>query len=287
MRRVQISVGQVVLSQMYVAWLPLCCCLLVACGAGGKTSGDRTVADRSEETPLGAAAQETAAEETAAEETAAEETPTLASPAREPSPVEPAATVPEACAPGSGADECAPPAAWVKQLCNGVYAEVALLMFRGGTPWRRLYLRGKTRAVNASGGATVDGHLSRDEEVLVLRQRKGSASEMQIGDGSGQYDVLRWNGSCVSLEAGEVTARRPRSAGQARIEWRWLGEGMRGALRKDEAVSQAFLARKKECRGATTGTVSKACERLDLKLIERIAAHVRSGPELPPPEEHP
>ncbi len=195
--------------------------------------------------------------------------------------------VPEACASGQGEDDCAPPGPWVQKLCNGVYAEVALVMFRGGTPWQRRYLRGKTRAVNASGGATVEGSLTLDEEVLVLRHRKGAATEMQIGDGSGQYDVLRWNGSCVSLEAGEVTSRRPRAPKQARIEWSWLGDGMRSALRKDESVSEAFLARKKECRGATTGTVSKACERLDSKLIDKIATYVRSGPELPGPEEHP
>ena len=47
------------------------------------------------------------------------------------------------------------------------------------------------------------------------------------------------------------------------------------------------MARKKECRGATSGTVTKACERLDATLNVRIAEHVRSGPELPVPEQHP
>ena len=201
-------------------------------------------------------------------------------------PEPPAETVPSACADPSGAD-CVPPAAWVNALCNGVYAEVALVMFRGGTPWQRRYLLGKTRAVNASGGATVEGSLSRDEEVLVLRHRKADTSGVQIGDGSGQYDALRWNGSCVSLEAGEVTARRPGVPGQAHIEWSWLGDAMRSALRRDATVNEAFVARKKECRGATSGAVTKACERLDAKLDARIAEHVRSGPELPEPEQHP
>lgn len=202
-----------------------------------------------------------------------------------PSPA-PAEMVPSACADASGAD-CVPPSAWVKALCNGVYAEVALVMFRGGTPWQRRYLLGKTRAVNASGGATVEGSLSRDEEVLVLRHRKADTGGVQIGDGSGQYDALRWNGSCVSLEAGEVTSRRPSAPGQAHIEWSWLGDTMRGALRRDATVNDTFVARKKECRGATSGAVSKACERLDAKLVARIAEHVRSGPELPEPEQHP
>lgn len=207
-------------------------------------------------------------------------------PPAEPEPP-PQPSVPEACAAGSTGEDCVPPERWVTALCNGVYAEVALVMFRGGSPWQRRYLLGKTRAVNASGGATVEGSLSRGEEVLVLRHRKGDAGGMQIGDGSGQYDALRWNGSCVSLEAGEVTARRPAAPGQAHIEWTWLGDAMRAALRRDPAVNEAFIARKKECRGATSGAVSKACERFDAQLVDRIAEHVRSGPELPEPEQRP
>src|SRR5690606_4899590 len=114
-----------------------------------------------------------------------------------------------------------------------------------------------------------------------------AAGGMQIGDGSGQYDVLRWNGSCASLEAAEVTARRPRTPQQARIEWSWLGDAMRSALRQDAAVNEAFIARKKECRGATTGVVSKACGARDAQLIERIAQYVGGGPELPAAEELP
>ncbi len=253
-------------------WLAvvLCAGSFVACGAAGPAKSPE-VAEPVEEAPAPAAPEASLG-------------PAASDPGGERSAE---SAVPDRCAEGQSEKECTPPAAWVEKLCKGVYAEVALVMFRGGSPWQRRYVRGKTRAVNASGGATVDGFLSFDEEVLVLRQRKGDASGMEIGDGSGQYDVLRWNGSCVSLEAGEVTTRRPSSPGHARIEWSWLNDGMRSALRQDEDVSQAFLARKKECRGATTGSVSKACERLDGKLIQRIADYVRSGPELPAPEEHP
>jgi len=195
------------------------------------------------------------------------------------------APVPTGCT--EGRDECVPPPGWVKKLCDGVYAEVALVMFRGGTPWQRLYLRGKTRAVNASGGASVAGHLSPDEEVLVLRHRSDDPDGMQIGDGSGQYDALRWNGSCVSLEGGEVSARSPGAPRSSRIEWKWLGDAMRTALRRDDTVTQTYRARRKECRGATTGVVSKKCERLDRQLIDVIARYVRSGAELPEPEDRP
>ena len=84
-----------------------------------------------------------------------------------------------------------------------------------------------------------------------------------------------------------MTWGRPSAPGQAHIEWSWLGDAMRSALRRDASVNETFIARKKECRGATSGAVSKACERLDAKLVARIADYVRSGPELPEPEQHP
>lgn len=254
-------------------------CLIAACGASSSASGgaasvpseEQGASEASEESPGSGASAEAGGAEPASKAPAEPDTP----------------AVPETCDASRGAGDCVPPQAWVKKLCNGVFAEVALYMFRAGTPWQRLYLRGKTRAVNASGGATVEGSLLRDEEVLVLRHRKADASQLQIGDGSGQYDALRWNGSCVSLEGGEVTTHRPSKPGQARIEWSWLGQGMRAALRKNEELNQAFQARQKECKGVTTGSVSKACERLDQKFIDRVAEHVRSGAELPLPEDHP
>jgi hypothetical protein len=257
-------------------------CLIAACGASSAASGAAAPLPGDEESASKTSEQVSAAGSPGAGAASGDEPASKV--AAEPSP---AASVPEACDPSQGADDCVPPQAWVKKLCNGVFAEVALYMFRGNTPWQRLYLRGKTRAVNASGGATVEGSLLRDEEVLVLRHRKTDASEMQIGDGSGQYDALRWNGSCVSLEGGEVTTREPSKPGQAHIEWSWLGQNMRGALRKNEELNQAFQARQKECKGVTSGSVSKACERLDQKFIERLAEYVRSGAELPLPEDHP
>jgi hypothetical protein len=250
-------------------------CFIAACGASNANSSG---AQPSESPP---------SESTSAESTVAESAPTETSDEAAAAAAEPALAVPDACDASRGEADCVPPAAWVNKLCKGVFAEVALVMFRGHTPWQRLYLRGKTRAVNASGGATVEGELTRDEEVLALRHRKTDAGQMQIGDGSGQYDALRWNGSCVSLEAGEVTPRKPGKPVQARIEWSWLGQGMRSALRKNEALNDAFQARQKECRGATTGAVSKACERLDVKFLDRLAEYVRSGAELPAPENHP
>lgn len=191
--------------------------------------------------------------------------------------------VPDTCAPGG--TDCVPDPKFVKRLCNDVHQDTALYMFRHGTPWQRVYLRGRVEAVNASGGATVQGFLEFDEEVLVLRQRKTSAEGIQIGDSSGSYDALRWNGSCVSLDGGEITTQSPPKSKYSRVEWRYIGENMRNALRRDATLAQAVQARQKECKGATMGAVSKKCENLDNKLVDAVVKYVRATSDLPQPDE--
>jgi hypothetical protein len=191
--------------------------------------------------------------------------------------------VPDTCA--SGTEGCVPDPSFVKRLCNDVHQDTALYMFRSGTPWRRVYLRGKVEAVNASGGATVQGFLEFDEEVLVLRERKADAKGIQIGESTGSYDALRWNGSCVSLDGGEITTASPPRPKNSRVEWRYVGEAMRTALRRDPKLAEGVQARQKECKGATMGEVSKKCETLDNKLVDAIVKYVRATSDLPQPDE--
>jgi hypothetical protein len=226
----------------------------------------------------------------------AKEAPSAPVPAAEPAEAQAAAVapaseeptsvgVPDKCAPGKA--ECLPGDAWTRKLCENVYPEVALYMFRQGTPWQRLYLRGRTEAINASGGATVAGFLEFDEEVLVLRHRAADAKGIQIGSGDGQYDALRWDGSCVSLEGEEVTSKVPPKPKHSRVEWRWLGEKMRDTLRSDASLADTYRARQKECKGVTIGDVSKQCEKLDAQLIQKIVDYVHTHSDLPAPSEQP
>lgn len=190
--------------------------------------------------------------------------------------------VPEECA-GDGV--CVPPGKWVNKLCEGVYQDVALYLFRKDSPWQRMYLTRETDAVNASGGASVAGTLAFDEEVLILRHRGAGKDGIQIGGGS--YDALRWNGSCVSLEAAELTERKPPKMKNSRVEWRWISDEMRRGLRKNEEVNETYRARRQECKGATMGSVTKKCEKLDGKLISVIVDHVRSSADIPMPTDKP
>ncbi len=191
--------------------------------------------------------------------------------------------IPEQCA--SNADPCVPPSSWVQKLCADVRPETALYLFRQGTPWKRMYLTRKTEAVNASGGASLAGYLEFDEEVLILRHRGGDPNGIQVGSGGGTYDALRWDGSCVSLDGAELTDNLPPQPKHSRVEWRWLGENMREALRRDEALNGLYRDRRGECKGANSGRVTQQCERLDAKLVARIVEYVRQTSDLPIPEE--
>jgi hypothetical protein len=175
---------------------------------------------------------------------------------------------------------------FAKRLCQSTYVNVALTMFSKNAPWQHAYLTRKTEAWNAEGGASVAGFVDFDEEVLILDSRAQPKGGMVVS-GAGGFQALRWDGSCVTLQSEEVTMTAPPHPKHPRIEWRWLEEGMKETLRKDSAVDAAYLAQRKECKGVSSGDVSKKCVVADGKLVDAIVEHVESGGELASPEKIP
>ncbi len=184
-------------------------------------------------------------------------------------------------------DMCLPPVGFVKRLCQGNFPSIALSMFKKETPWTRGYMTRKTKAWNASGGAASSDELEFDEEVLVLRHRSDDLGGMQVSGAGGGYDALRWNGSCVTLAKEELTLKNPPKAKNARVEWRLIDDPMREAMRNDAKLDKAYKDRQKECKGATMGTVSDKCVKLDTALSDAIVAHVRSGGDVGKPARMP
>lgn len=193
--------------------------------------------------------------------------------------------VPKECL--QGVEPCVPARAFVKKLCNGNYPAVSLYLFANGSPWGRGYLRGRAKAWNASGGASDNTWLEFDEEVLVIAVRKAAAGGMQVSGAGDSYDALRWDGSCVTLSSEEVTLDRPPSPKSAKVEWRYLDDNIQEALRADSTVNDAYLARRKECKGAVSGDVSLACVKADQKLSDAIVSYLRKGGALPLPTKLP
>lgn len=180
---------------------------------------------------------------------------------------------------------CMPPIKWAERLCGDVYQDLALYMFQDGTPWTRYYMRMGLNAVNGW-GPTVAEDLVKHEEVLVINHRLRKDA-LEVEGSEGTYDVLRWNGSCVTLDMAEVTSRTPGTPRQARVDWRTLSERMQNALLEDSEVQDTYERRRKACKGISIGMVTKECEVLDGQLVDVIARHVRSARTLPEPERYP
>jgi hypothetical protein len=197
----------------------------------------------------------------------------------------PQAKIPEACVSESDG-VCAMPKDFISRLCAATYPNLALVLFGHGTPWTHGYLTRKTQAWNAEGGASMNDFLEFDEEVVILAARMPPKGGMQVS-GAGGYQAFRWNGSCVTLASEEVTMKRPPSPKHPRIEWKYLEDGMRDALRKDSTVDSAASALKRECHGVSSGDVSKKCVEADGKIGDAIVSYVENTGSLPAPAKLP
>jgi len=180
-----------------------------------------------------------------------------------------------------------PPPGWVKRLCDDVYPDVALNMFKPGTRWQRLYMLARAEPFNASGGASLLGDkLERGEEVIALKRRDNDG-ELQVGDNSG-YDVLRWNGACATIHDGDFAREPPRGGVMhSKIEWRRLSLDVRKVLEAQPDISAAQNARRKACKGIGIGEVGKDCEVYDRKFMDEIIRYVQDGGKLPKPSRLP
>ncbi len=183
---------------------------------------------------------------------------------------------------------CLPPGVFAKKLCGGIYPEVALTMFARGTPWTRIWLAGDVEAWNASGGLTHRAKLAFDEEVIVLsRHSAGGGGGIVMTGAMASYDVLRWDGTCVSVMEGELTTRRPPAPKPASVPWSRLEETTRRALLASPKVKATHDSLDKACGAVSSPAEKKSCEKADRAFTTAVADFVRSGAPLPTPARRP
>lgn len=188
---------------------------------------------------------------------------------------------------------CLPQAAYAKKLCNGVYPEVALGLFTKGTPWTRIYLAGDVEAWNATGGRAQRSKLAFDEEVIVLgKHGAGGGGGIVMTGAQASYDVMRWDGSCVSVMEGEITTRRPPAPKPANVSFSRLEERTRDALLATPKVKSTHAALFKACAKVSSPSATpkdkKSCEKADKAFTKAIVEAVRAGAAaLPSPAHRP
>lgn len=214
------------------------------------------------------------------------QTTTLAAavPAEEPAAPEP---IPSECGDEAtfGKDKlCVPAASYARKLCGGIYPEVALGMFAKGTPFTRVYLAGDVDAWNASGGLTHRARLAFDEEVIVLaKHAPGGSGGIVMTGMQASFDVLRWDGTCVSVMEGELTTKKPPAPKPAPVPFSRLEETTRRALLASPKVKSTYDELGKQC-----ATTEKAkCTKAEQAFAKAVVEHVRSGGSLPTPARRP
>jgi hypothetical protein len=195
--------------------------------------------------------------------------------------------MPSRCADGGAGAVCLPPAYLARALCHEDYPTVALAMFARGTPWTRAYSMTTSAAWNASGGASSNERMAMHEELLILRRRGADTSGIQVSGAGASYDALRWDGSCVTLQDGELTFQVPPKVASARVVLKRLELHVRDALKDVPELSKLYQAHRKECKGVTIGDVSKECEKLDGQLSIAVANYVRERGGVPEPHKLP
>ena len=206
-------------------------------------------------------------------------------------PAEPDA-LPTECA-DSSVEVCLPDADFAKRLCSGVYPDVALILFSKDQPWTHMYMTGDFEAWNASGGMATRARLALDEEVLLVARRQRASGGIVVTGVGASYDALRWDGTCVTVEEHEITAKKPPKARFAPIPWRRLGEATRIALMNQPKVQTSQKLLEKECvspLGATASAAKAAqnrCDHADLAFDTAIIDFVRQGGTLPTPARRP
>ena len=203
-------------------------------------------------------------------------------------PAEEAVAVPTSCA-NPGEKVCVMPPAFAKKLCNGFFPDLALYMFSPSSPWTRacVNLKKETDAWNSRSGPVSDAKLTYDEEVIIVSEQKPDLKGMTVSGAGTSYDFLRWDGTCASLTAEEMTFNKPPKPKAPPINWRAIEDGTKDALNKDEKFAKIAVDRRRECKGAASGDVTDKCEKADKLLNTTIIEMIRKGVEIPKPQKLP
>jgi hypothetical protein len=185
-------------------------------------------------------------------------------------------------------DICVPPPEFVDRLCRHNFPDVAVYMMGPRQPWTHRYVRVKeAQAVNPISGRVGAVSLTFGEEIIVLRYKTGGTQGGIQVSGTERYEVLRWDGTCATLEEGEFVEKMPKQQlRHVAPAWDRLGDKYRAALMEQSAVAAAAATRETDCKGAGLGRPPK-CHKAIENLNRVVAETVHDGFELPLPESIP
>lgn len=210
-------------------------------------------------------------------------TPVASAPAVEvaatPPPAEPTVehALPTNC---EGGPVCVPPKEFAQRVCGGTYPEVALHLFAPKTPWKRAYLLRSFQAWHVGGHGDMR-ELRANEEVLILAVSRGGGEDGQLGGKA--FDVIRWDGTCVSLMEDEITFQKPPASVPANITWKKLEPNFQAVFAEDKSIAALRQSQARTCESpaAEQEPGKTKCELARRQLSLAIAQSVGRGKALP------
>ncbi len=193
-----------------------------------------------------------------------------------PEPIHEEHALPTACSDGP---VCVPPKDFAERVCAGAYPEVALHMFMPKTPWKRAYILRSFQAWHVGGHGDMR-ELRANEEVLLLSVSRGGG-DGQLGGKA--FDVVRWDGTCVSLMEDEITFQKPSGAVPANIAWKKLAPSFQAVFAEDKGIDmlRSTQARLCDSPAADQEPGKSKCELARRQLSLAIAQSVGHGKTLP------
>lgn len=186
--------------------------------------------------------------------------------------------MPTACAKGSEAGTCLIDAAFAAKVCEAEEAmpSAALALFAKGTPWTRVTTSRAVEALFVDEDGEKKSQLAAQEELVVLRRPKSK------GSAAASYQVLRWNGECVTLGADDVSTKKVASPKRATIAWAKLSTEAQEALSADARIAKAQKARQEACRGVSASAPPPPpCAKAEQALSTKIVEYTLGGGKLP------
>ncbi len=179
---------------------------------------------------------------------------------------------------------CLPEAEFVERLCQSRFASVAPYLFQKHTPFVRQYVKSHNCELkSAFNGPTGQQPIAFGEELLLLRVRRDAPAHAKQ-PAAENYDLLRWDGTCVTLPKHDMVPYLPGVPKAPPVEFDDFDTTMRAAVVRDKKLEVLHAARENACKQAAKGS---ACESAKKSLSDQLVISIRQGLRLPMPRERP
>lgn len=188
-----------------------------------------------------------------------------------------------------GNDPCRPTRDFAKRLCAGHFPGAALYLFQKSSPWQHRWVKAKGLDGQNGEGGPSGGELQFAEEVLVMAhdvpatEGVGAKNKTKGKQPEASLVVLRWDGTCSSIQASKAVTYQPGAQKNALVDYTKLDPAVQRSLLRDPDFEKSVTVWQKACEGGASSECEKSHQALSTLMVNKI----RRGTKLGMPEERP